>query len=90
MEFFAKSLVSWICFANGSMSGASRALTSTLVSKLRALAFATPFSMTYSSCVSAFLNTSWLIACIEIFMRTFLFRFFSETMRPPSLSLVRL
>jgi hypothetical protein len=24
IEFFAKSLVSWICFANGSMSGASR------------------------------------------------------------------
>src|SRR6187401_886943 len=29
------------------------------------------------------------MACIEIFMRTFLFRFFSETMRSPSLSLVR-
>ena len=26
MEFFAKSLVSWICLANGSMSGASRAV----------------------------------------------------------------
>ena len=25
MEFFAKSLVSWICLVNGSMSGASRA-----------------------------------------------------------------
>ena len=43
MEFFAKSLASWICLANGSMSGASRASTSTLVSKLRALAFATAF-----------------------------------------------
>ena len=46
IEFFAKSLVSWICLENGSMSGASREPTSTLVSKLRALAFATAFSMT--------------------------------------------
>ena len=68
MEFFAKSLVSWICLENGSMSGASRSETSTLGSKLRALAFATPFSITCSSCVSAFRNTSWLIAYIEIFM----------------------
>ena len=68
MEFFAKSLVSWICFTNGNMSGASRALTSTLASKLRAFALAMPFSMRYSSCVSAFLKTSWLMACIEIFM----------------------
>ena len=68
MEFFAKSLASCTWRANGSMSGARRWLTKTFGSKLRAFAFATPFSMTASSCVSAFLNTSWLIACIEIFM----------------------
>ena len=50
------------------MVSASRALTRTLVSKLRPLALATPFSITCSNWVSAFLNTSWLIAYIEIFM----------------------
>ena len=50
------------------MSGASRTPTKTLGSKLRAFALATPFSMMCSNWVSAFLNTSWLIAYIEIFM----------------------
>jgi hypothetical protein len=45
----AKSLVSCTWREKGSMSGANRALNSTLTSKLRALAFAAALSMRCSS-----------------------------------------